>query len=143
MVMARNLILILEDDEERIRDFQVAVKSLGRGFHARIWFDAPTMISEAPFVLDLAGLISLDHDLNPQPDGATEPGTGLEVAEFMARYPPLCPVLIHSTNFEKAWSMHTAFRLAGWSVERVGPIGEDWIQCLWLPKVKSLLGILD
>ena len=139
--MARNLILILEDNEERIRDFQVAVKSLGGSYHARIWMDAPTMISEVPFVLDLACIISLDHDLNPQPDVTTDAGTGLEVAEFIASYPPLCPVLIHSTNYEKAWSMHNELRFAGWNVERVGPIGEDWIQCLWLPKVKALLGI--
>jgi hypothetical protein len=100
--MARNLILILEDNENRIRDFQVAVKSFGGSYHARIWMDAPTMISEVPFVLDLACIISLDHDLNPQPDVTTDAGTGLEVAEFIASYPPLCPELIHSTNYEKA-----------------------------------------
>jgi hypothetical protein len=37
--------------------------------------------------------------------------------------------------------MHNELRFAGWNVERVGPIGEGWIQCLWLPKVKALLGI--
>jgi hypothetical protein len=100
------------------------------------------MIADLPSVLNQAGLISLDHDLNPQPNATTDPGTGLEVAEFLARQSPICPVLIHSTNYEKAWSMHNELRFAGWQVDRVGPIGDDWVQCLWLPKVKSLLNIV-
>jgi ADP-ribosylglycohydrolase len=35
--------------------------------------------------------------------------------------------------------MHNEFRFAGWSAERVGPIGEDWIQKLWLPKVRETI----
>ena len=63
--MSGKLILILEDNEDRIRNFQAAVKSLGENFTVRIWFDAPTMISEASSFLNQACLISLDHDLNP------------------------------------------------------------------------------
>jgi hypothetical protein len=141
--MSRNLILILEDNEDRIKGFQNAVASLGRAFSVQIWNDAPTMIAELPSVLNRACLISLDHDLNPQTNGAADPGTGLEVAEFLAKHSPICPVLIHSTNYEKAWSMHNELRFGGWQVERVGPIGDDWIQCLWLPKVKLLLKVLN
>jgi hypothetical protein len=137
--MSGKLILILEDNEDRIRNFQGAVKSLGGNFSERIWFDAPNMIKDLPTVLNQACLISLDHDLNPQPNVTADPGTGLEVAEFLAKHSPVCPVLIHSTNYEKAWSMHNELRFAGWLVDRIGPIGDDWIQCLWLPKVKSLL----
>ena len=137
--MSGKLILILEDNEDRIRNFHSAVKSLGGNFSERIWFDAPNMIEDLPTVLNQACLISLDHDLNPQPNVTADPGTGLEVAEFLAKHSPVCPVLIHSTNYEKAWSMHNELRFAGWLVDRVGPIGDDWIQCLWLPKVKSFL----
>ena len=137
--MSHKLILILEDNEDRIRSFQSAVKSLGENFSVRIWFDAPNMIADLPSILNQACLISLDHDLNPQPNITADPGTGLEVAEFLAKQEPICPVLIHSTNHEKAWSMHNELRFAGWLVDRIGPIGDDWIQCLWLPKVKSLL----
>jgi hypothetical protein len=139
--MSCKLILILEDNEDRIKNFRFAVKSLGENLTLRIWFDAPTMIAEMSSVLNQACLISLDHDLNPQPDVRTDPGTGLEVAEFIAKHSPICPVLIHSTNHEKAWSMHNEFRFAGGQVDRVGPIGDDWVQCLWLPKVKALLNI--
>jgi CheY-like chemotaxis protein len=139
--MSAKLILILEDNEDRIRNFQNAVASLGEDFSVKIWNDAPTMIAELSSKLNQACLISLDHDLNPQPNVTTDPGTGLEVAEFLTKQKPICPVLIHSTNHEKAWSMHNELRFAGWPVDRVGPIGDDWIQCLWLPKVKSLLEI--
>jgi CheY-like chemotaxis protein len=141
--MSHKLILILEDNEDRIRSFQNAVKSLGENVSVRIWFDAPSMIADLPPILNQACLISLDHDLNPQPNVTTDPGTGLEVAEFLAKHSPVCPVLIHSTNYEKAWSMHNELRFGNWQVDRVGPIGDDWIQCLWLPKVKSLLSISD
>jgi len=97
------------------------------------------MIAEVLPFLDQACLISLDHDLNPQPGITVDPGTGLEVAEFLAKQSPVCPVLIHSTNYEKAWSMHNEFRFANWQVDRVGPISDDWIEKLWLPKVKTLL----
>jgi FixJ family two-component response regulator len=141
--MSRSLILILEDNEDRIRDFESAVISLKKDFSVRIWHDAPTMIAELPSVLNQACLISLDHGLNPQTNAAADPGTGLEVAEFLAECPPAWPVLIHSTNYERARSMHNELRFGSWQVDRVGPIGGDWIQCLWFPKVKSLLNILN
>jgi CheY-like chemotaxis protein len=140
--MPAKLILILEDNEDRIRNLQNAVKSLGESFSTRVWVDSPNMITDLPSVLNQACLISLDHDLNPQPNVTTDPGTGLEVAEFLAKQPPVCPVLIHSTNHEKAWSMHNELRFANWQVDRVGPIGDDWVQRLWLPKVKALLNIV-
>jgi len=140
--MSGKLILILEDNEDRIRNFQNAVKSLGENFPTRFWFEAPKMIANLPSVLNQAGLISLDHDLNLQPNVTKDPGTGLEVAEFLAKQSPICPVLIHSTNYEKAWSMYNELRFAGWQVDRVGPIGDGWEQCLWLPKVKSMLNIV-
>jgi hypothetical protein len=99
------------------------------------------MVAELPPVLNQACLISLDHDLNPQLNVTTDPGTGLEVAEFLAKQSPICPVLIHSANHEKARSMHNELRFGGWTVDRVGPIGDEWEQRLWLPRVKALLNI--
>jgi hypothetical protein len=37
---------------------------------------------------------------------------------------PACPVVIHSSNTDRAWSMHNELRFAGWHVERVGPMGK-------------------
>jgi len=138
--MNRTAILILEDNDDRIEGFKRAVCSLSLNLSVHIWHNAPDMIVDLPVFLDSACLLSLDHDLNPRPGTAADPGTGLDVAEFLAKRSPVCPILIHSSNYEKSWSMHNELRFAGWRVDRVGPIGEDWVACLWLPKVKALLG---
>jgi len=132
-------ILILEDNDERVAGFQKAVAGLGGGLKLKIWRDAPSMIAEcAEFFLD-AALICLDHDLNPQPGVTTDPGTGLEVARFLGDFPPVCPVLIHSSNTDRVYSMHNELRFAGWMVDRVGPLGTNWIDTTWLRRVGELL----
>ena len=64
-------ILILEDNEDRIAGFERAVAGLGDDFDLKIWRDAPSMISECVQYFSSAVLISLDHDLNPQPGVTT------------------------------------------------------------------------
>ncbi|MGA3141961.1 MAG: ADP-ribosylglycohydrolase family protein [Verrucomicrobiota bacterium] len=135
-------ILLLEDNDERIAGFKSAVRELGEDWQLHIWHDAPTMIAECENCFDDVHLISLDHDLDPQPGATFDPGTGLEVAKLLAGHFPICPVIIHSTNADRAWSMHNELRFAGWTVDRVGPIGDDWIRKLWLPKVREMLGQL-
>lgn len=97
------------------------------------------MLAQCEDYFDTVKLISLDHDLNPQPDSTTDPGTGLDVANFLASRRPICPVIIHSTNADRAWSMHNELRFADWKVERVGPIGNDWVEKLWLPKARQMV----
>jgi len=84
-------------------------------------------------------LICLDHHLNPRTGATTDPGTGLDVATFLAGFPPVCPVLIHSSNTERAYSMHNELRFAGWVVDRVGPLGTHWIETTWLRRARQLL----
>jgi len=79
--------LILEDDDDRVHGFKSAVASLGREVGVRVWRDAPTMVAECAACLARACLISLDHDLAAVP-GEADPGTGLEVAEFLSLHPP-------------------------------------------------------
>ncbi len=138
--MGRNLILILEDNDERIQGFKAAVASLGNGIQVILWNDAPTMITECPAKFAQTCLISLDHDLNPMPGVTTDPGTGMDIAVILSKHQPFCPVVLHSSNYERMWSMHNELRHAGWIVDRVGPIGENWIQTMWLNKVRNLLG---
>jgi hypothetical protein len=135
----RNTLLVLEDNDERILGFESALSHLVPRLELKVWFDAPTMISELPLWFDQARLFSLDHDLVPRSVTDPDSGTGLEVAEFLARHAPVCPVLIHSSNTDRAWSMHNELRFAGWNVDRIGPIGADWIETLWLSKVRTLL----
>ena len=131
-------ILILEDNDERIIGFQKAVAGLA-AYDLKIWRDAPTMLTECEAYFNSTALISLDHDLNPLPGTTADPGTGLEVARFLAECRPVCPVIIHSTNADRAHSMHNELRFADWITERVGPIGNDWIETLWLQKAREFL----
>src|SRR5580698_4503000 len=98
-------ILILEDSEDRIAGFKKAVAELGGHYDLKIWHDAPSMMAECEQLFPNAALISLDHDLNPQPGATVDPGTGLDVAQFLADFLPVCPVLIHTSNTDRAYSM--------------------------------------
>jgi len=132
-------ILILEDNDERIAAFQKTIAALGDGFHLKLWGDAPTMIAECDQFFGTTALISLDHDLNPMPGATVDPGTGVDVARFLGDFMPVCPVLIHSSNTDRVYSMHNELRFAGWMVDRVGPLGTDWIETSWLRRVRELL----
>ncbi len=132
-------ILILEDYDERIAAFQKTVAALGDGFEVRVWCDAHSMIAECEEFFPTAALISLDHDLNPMPGVTADPGTGVDVARYLGDFMPVCPVLIHSSNTDRVYSMQNELRFAGWMVDRVGPIGADWIETSWLRTAKRLL----
>jgi ADP-ribosylglycohydrolase len=137
--MNARTILILEDNDERIAAFQKTVAALGNGFELKVWRDAPSMIAECEPFFPTTALISLDHDLNPMPGATVDPGTGVDVARFLGDFMPVCPVLIHSSNTDRVYSMHNELRFAGWMVDRVGPIGTDWIETSWLRSAKRLL----
>jgi ADP-ribosylglycohydrolase len=138
---SQTTILILEDNEERIASFRKAVAALGADFDLKIWRDAHSMITECEAFFPTAALISLDHDLNSQPGATSDPGTGLDVAKFLAGCRPACPVIIHSSNTDRVYSMYNEFRFADWIAERVGPIGSDWIETLWLKKAREILTV--
>ena len=132
-------ILILEDNDERIAAFQKTVTTLGDGFALKVWRDAPSMCAECEGYFPTAALVSLDHDLNPIAGATVDPGTGLEVARFLGDFMPVCPVLIHSSNTDRVYSMYNELRFAGWMVDRVGPLGTDWIETSWLRGARRLL----
>ena len=137
--MKRSTILILEDDAARLRDFERAVSQLGPGLRLRTWRDAKRMMAECHEVLHDAALISLDHDLNKETPDCADPGDGLEVATFLGRLPSICPVILHTSNAERVWSMHNEFRFGGWQAERVMPIGANWVEQSWLPTARALV----
>ncbi|HAB16257.1 MAG TPA: ADP-ribosylglycohydrolase family protein [Verrucomicrobiota bacterium] len=138
--MKPDTILILEDNEERIAAFRETVLSLRTDFHIRVWRDAPRFVAEAEDFFGRAALISLDHDLNPQPGVSTDPGTGMDAANFLADYLPVCPIIIHSSNTDRSWSMHNELRFAGWRPERVGPTDDcRWILGQWRRQAAQML----
>jgi len=124
-------ILILEDNAERIAAFEQTVSALSGDWSLKVWRDAPSMIAECVDYLPTTRLISLDHDLNPLPGVSYDPGTGVDVTRHLSLFPPVCPVILHSSNHERVYSMHNELRFAGWTAERVGPLGEDWIGKSW------------
>ena len=132
-------ILILEDNEERIAEFSKAVGQLGNGYELKSWRDAHSMRAECEAFFNTVALISLDHDLNAAPGTTDDPGTGLDVACHLGDFLPVCPVLLHSSNTDRVYSMHNELRFAGWTVDRVGPLGNGWIRTTWLPRVRELL----
>jgi ADP-ribosylglycohydrolase len=132
-------ILVLEDNEERVADFRKAASQLGEGYELKLWRDAQSMCAECETFFPTAALISLDHDLNPAPGVTVDPGTGLDVAKFLGDFLPACPVLLHSSNTDRVYSMYNELRFAGWQVDRVGPLGARWVETSWLPRVRELL----
>ncbi len=97
------------------------------------------MIREVEPYLASARLISLDHDLEPQPGYDDDPGDGIDVARFLAEKTPVCPVIIHSSNGNRARWMLGEFELGGWNCRPVAPIGDDWIEAYWEAVVKRIL----
>lgn len=118
----RSAILILDDSADRFRAFRAAVDP---EIQIVWWRDAHQMIRDLPRYLRFASVVSLDHDLYPQP-GAADPGDGLLVARHLATLPPACPVIIHSSNSEQASLMRSELELAGWSCSTVMPFGDRW-----------------
>ena len=88
-------------------------------------------------------LVSLDPDQELLPDGNggwLDPGTGREVADFLATQPPACPAVVHSTNAPAALGMRTALEEAGWAVRCVVPHDDlEWIPGDWFRAVRRAI----
>lgn len=133
------MILILEDDERRVRQFMAAARSLSPPRQVVVWRSAPSMHAGLVDWLEEASLISLDHDLVPTADGV-DPGSGYDIVKALAELAPWCPLIVHTSNVERGnWMVGELSRTA-WHYERVYPYGDDWIARSWLPVARRLLG---
>ena len=83
----------------------------------------------------------LDHDLERQTGDTEDPGDGIDGARFLAIRPPVCPVIVHSSNGQRSEWMIGEFKLGGWPFRRVAPIGDDWIEAYWIIVVRKCLKI--
>lgn len=98
------------------------------------------MLTWLPGHLQACVLISLDHDLEST-DPDLNPGSGREVADWLATQEPVCPVIVHSTNVPAAAGMLRVLEEAGWTTRRVLPYDDLlWINELWRDTVRELLG---
>ena len=95
-------------------------------------------------VADARGqLICLDHDLgsNRVRNGeAFDPGTGRDVADYLATREPACAVIIHTTNHLADPGMAMVLEDSGWEQQRVVPYNDrQWIREVWIKAVSELL----
>jgi hypothetical protein len=131
--------LMLEDNAERVQRFSASLRRIDSTLELRLWRNAWRMIREAEPLLPFARVISLDHDLDPEEEDAADPGTGWDLTKWLAALPPVCPVIVHTSNGERATWMMGQFELGGWHYHRVAPLGEDWIERDWHRLVRRLL----
>jgi hypothetical protein len=113
---------MLDDNPERLKRFAVVLHALDPELPLRVWRDAHTMIREAGPLLASTTLISLDHDLEAEP-GGPDPGDGYMVAQWLVSQSVVRPLIVHTSNGERASWMAGALDLAGWRHYRVAPPG--------------------
>ena len=136
-------IAILEDNHERQT---VMEQCLRDRFHQHeiVFFDsADAMRLYLEHNFESILLIDLDHDLElkPQRNGkVVDPGTGRQVADFLAQRAPTCSVVIHTTNSAAGDGMEFLLRDAGWTVSRVHPYGDmEWIPEVWFRAIRNAI----
>ena len=135
-------ILVLEDSDDRIHAMRDIVLDRFGAFDIRFFKSCRAMQEaiDAEGLADVA-LISLDHDLEmlPGPEGRMiDPGTGVDMAEWLATQQPKCPVIVQTTNTTGGREMVRLLRQARWHVDRVVPHdGEAWILSTWYPLVRT------
>src|SRR5947209_318922 len=101
-------IAILEDNDDRQAIMRDLLADRFFMYPVHIFDAAAAMVDFLVGHLAETLVISLDHDLElkPGPHGrCLDPGTGREVADYLAKQLPVCPVIIHTTNSQAALSM--------------------------------------
>lgn len=126
-------LVMLEDDLDRIQRFSAIVAAHHPDAQLDVYRAAPAFIAAYSALTSTPCLVCLDHDLFVDSPDDPDPGDGRDVSRFLTTQPAICPALIHSTNASAADSMMFSMRDAGWTVERIAPIGADWIEAYWYP----------
>lgn len=132
-------LLMLEDDHDRIRRFKAVVERHHPAAILTIARTAPDFEAEYWSLTEAPDLICLDHDLFTDSPDDPDPGDGRDVSAFLITRLANCPALIHSSNAHAADSMMFSMRDAGWVVERIAPLGDDWIECYWYPMAMEMI----
>ena len=136
-------IAVLEDNLDRREAMRVCLKDRFSHFDLRFFASPKEMTRFFDDHLSETIAISLDHDLDLQSDAEgrlTDPGTGREVADYLAGHHPVCPVILHSTNSLAASGMESILRQASWQTFRVVPFADlAWIASDWLPTMRRVI----
>jgi hypothetical protein len=136
-------IAILDDEPDRICEMKSRLLACEPQYHVVTFDNARDMIAWLTEHLEEIVLICLDHDLGPNRvrDGKVfDPGTGRDVADYLATCRPTCPVLIHTTNSLAAPGMAMVLDDAGWKQSRVAPYNDlEWVRGAWIGEVSNVL----
>jgi hypothetical protein len=132
-------IVILEDNADRAAAMRTCLVDRFHQYEIRVFAKAKDMIRFLETTLPDSLVLSLDHDLVPDIDERQawkDPGTGRDVAEFLASRQPVCPVVIATTNSPAADGMERVLHEAHWQTYRVIPfddlawIAKDWFKAM-------------
>lgn len=136
-------IAILEDNLDRQAAMRVCLADRFYMYDARFFDEAGDMIRFLEANLADTLLISLDNDLEMKPVGDGrfyDPGSGCQVAEFLASRESVCPVVIHTSNSQAAVTIEELLREASWKTRRVVPFEDiHWIETDWFFAVRRAL----
>jgi hypothetical protein len=136
-------IAILEDNEARVAAMRACLRDKLPEYELRMFSAAEETINFLRASLGDTIVISLDHDLELVPDGPgrmVDPGSGRDVADFLARRAPGCPVVIHTTNSAAAVGMEAALQESRWKTYRVVPFNDTaWIATDWLKTMRRAI----
>ncbi len=138
------MIVILDDEPQRIHAMLTCLDRKHPQFE-RIAFDnAPEMNAWLREHVAECELICLDHDLGPtrrRENEGFDPGVGQDVVVLLAEFPPVCPVIVHTTNTIARPGMLSTLADASWRVSYVSPYDDTrWIREVWAAEVQRVLG---
>ena len=136
-------VAVLEDDPDRIVEMEACLRELLPAFEQCFFDNADEMIAWLKENLAGVALISLDHDLpfvQYRNGKRVEAGCGRTVADHLAGVPPVCPVIIHTSNGDCGAGMEQALKAAGWPYQRVYPFGDyEWIRKAWAVEIQKFI----
>jgi len=139
----KRVILITDDNEDRLQAMRSVVADSYPDYEIVLIDNASDTIAWLKYHITSADLISLDHDLGPnrERDGKVfNPGTGRDVVDYMATQKPVCPVIVHSTNYLARDGMIFALEGSGWKASFVIPYNDlEWIQGTWKAEIERYL----
>ena len=131
----QSFVAILEDNSDRLKEMRACLSELLPSYE-HVYFDnASSMVAWFEEHLAQVVLISLDHDLPTDGDY----GTGRQVADYLAPRPPICPVIVHTSNEFFAPGMIRVLKDGGWPTLRVYPHSDhNWVRRGWAEQINKL-----
>jgi hypothetical protein len=143
-MLAMNSVFLLEDNPARLAEMLAVLRDVLPELTVHVEDDCQAAIDWLAVNLASVVLISLDHDLDsvPRPDDlpGADHGCGRPVADYLARQPPTCPVIIHTSNATAGDGMFYELQRSHWPVHRVYPFEHHrWVAKEWKAKLIELI----